>query len=84
MQLGNEAANRGQSEEVYAKNKAKEERMKDQLDKLKEQVSKLENKWEIADVQHSTAIGVSEERKSRNQLSEHWTKLIYYFILLIM
>ena len=78
MQLGNEAASRGQSEEVYAKNKAKEERMKEQLDKLKEEVSKLENKSEIADVQHSTAIGVSEERKSRNQLSEHW-KLIYYF-----
>lgn len=69
MQLGSETASRGQSEELYEKQRAKENRLKDQLEKLKKQVSDLENKWEMADIQHQQTVGISEERKSKNQQS---------------
>merc|ERR1712131_364094 len=69
MQLGSETASHGQSEELYEKQRAKENRLKDQLEKLKKQVSDLENKWEMADIQHQQTVGISEERKSKNQQS---------------
>ena len=48
---------------------AKENRLKEQLDKLKEQVSTLEKKWEVEDTHHTATVGVSEENRSRNQFA---------------
>ena len=81
MQLGSETASRGQSEELYEKQRAKENRLKDQLEKLKKQVSDLENKWEMADIQHQQTVGISEERKSKNQQSEWFILRINYVIM---
>ena len=81
MQLGSETASRGQSEELYEKQRAKENRLKDQLEKLKKQVSDLENKWEMADIQHQQTVGISEERKSKNQQSEWFIYLIQYVFI---
>ena len=83
MQLGSETASRGQSEELYEKQRAKENRLKDQLEKLKKQVSDLENKWEMADIQHQQTVGISEERKSKNQQSEWFIYLIQYLYFYI-
>ena len=48
---------------------AKENRLKEKLDKLKEQVSTLEKKWEVEDTHHTATVGVSEENRSRNQFA---------------
>merc|ERR1711892_835201 len=69
MQLGTEAGSRVQSEELHSKQMAKENRLKEKLDKLKEQVSTLEKKWEVEDTHHTATVGVSEENRSRNQFA---------------
>ena len=69
MQLGTESGSRVQSEELHAKQMAKENRLKEQLEKLREQVATLEKKWEVEDAHHTATVGVSEENRSRNQFS---------------
>ena len=68
-QLGTETSTRSQSEEIHAKQMSKENRLKDQLDKFKNQVSTLEKKWEVEDSHHTASVTVCEENRSRNQYS---------------
>lgn len=78
-QLGTEALELGQSQSTHQNQKQKEGILKDQLGKLKQQVSEMEHKWEDADNRHTKLIAELEERKTSNYMAlmEAETKVVH-------
>ena len=68
-QLGSEAMERAQSQNAYESQKQKEELLRDQLDKVKQQVADLKGKWEDDDNKHAKLISDLEERKNSNYMA---------------
>ena len=67
--LGTETAERGYSETSHETQKAKEEALRDQLDKLRNQVSTMEKKWEEADNKNIRLVSELEDRKTNNYMA---------------